>query len=123
MSVSSKWYVTHIEGNAVSFNPVCRGVENREWAQATPGGSMQMFIQNDAAREQFRLYEEYEVVFTHSPKPAPGDGHAVQVVEQKDSYGSEKVYYSCGRCGSYASLNEDGTPDWTKHEEHFGKAE
>lgn len=125
MSVSSKWYVTHIEGNTVSFTPVCRGVENREWAQATPGGSMQMLIQNDAAREQFALYEEYEVVFTRSPKPAPNDGHAVEVVEQvawnPATRENDKTYFVCGRCGSYASLNEDGGPDWSKHEELFGK--
>jgi len=123
MSVSSKWYVTNIEGNSVSFTPVCRGVENREWAQSTPGGSMLMFIQNDAAREQFRLYEEYEVIFTHAPKPAPKDGHAVEMVTMKSFEGtpSEKTVYCCGRCGSYARLAEDGTPDWTAHEELFAE--
>lgn len=122
-TVSSKWYVTSVEGQQVNLNPVCRGVENREWASATPGGSMTMFITNPAALEQFTRGEEYEVVFTHSPKPLPGDGHDVEVVEQigwNSLTGSkDKTYYVCGRCGSYASLNEDGTPNWTKHAEIF----
>lgn len=119
MSVSSKWYVGRIEGQTVYLNPVCRGVENREWATATPGGQMSMVIQNDAALAQFTLYEEYEAVFVHKPKPAPHDGHKVQVVEQKDSWG-DKTIYLCGVCGSYARLSPEGGPDWTAHEEHFG---
>lgn len=123
-AVSSKWYVTSIEGQQVSLSPVCRGVENRAWASATPGGSMTMWITNSAALEQFTKGEEYEVVFTHSPKPAPGDGHDVEVVEQTGwnptTGNQDKTYYVCGRCGSYASLSEDGTPDWTKHAELFG---
>lgn len=120
MSVSSKWYVTKIEGQQVTLSPVCRGVENREWASATPAGSMTMWISNEAALEQFVLYEEYEFVATHRPKPSPGDGHAVQVVEQTYPGYPSKVYHLCGACGSYASLTEDGTPDWSKHDEVFG---
>lgn len=124
MSVSSKWYVTKIEGQQVTLSPVCRGVENREWASATPGGSMTMWITNEAALSQFELWQEYTALFEHSPKPVPGDGHAVRVVEQVAPFelpdGTRKTYYVCGVCGSYASLNEDGTPDWSKHDEVFG---
>jgi hypothetical protein len=123
MSVSSKWYVQRIDSNTVWLMPVCRGVENREWAQATPAGQMHMLIQNEAALSQFTVGEEFEVVFREVPKPQAGDGHPVKVVEQKDSYGSEKVYYSCGTCGDYARLNEDGTPDWSAHDERYAKAE
>lgn len=117
MPVSSKWYVSRIEGQLVSLHPVCRGVENREWATATPGGQMSMVIQNEAALQQFTVGEEYEAVFVHKPKPAPHDGHKVQVVEQS-AYG--KTVYLCGVCGSYARLSPDGGPDWTAHEEHYG---
>lgn len=125
MSVSSKWYVTKIEGQQVHLYPVCRGVENREWSSATPGGSMQMTITNPAALEQFVVGEEYLARFDFAPKPKPGDGHEVDVVEQ---YGwdpqtgkNDKVYWVCGTCGSYARLTEDGKPDWTAHEEMFGR--
>lgn len=117
MSVSSKWYVSNIEGQMVHLHPVCRGVENREWATATPGGQMSMVIQNDAALAQFQKGEEYEAVFVHKPKPAPHDGHEVQVVEQKAW--DDKTVWLCGACGSYAYLNEDGTPNWSRHEELY----
>lgn len=128
MAVSSKWYVSRPlaeDDKNVYLMPVCRGVENREWAQATPAGEMRMLIQNAAAREQFVYGEEYEVIFRHVAKPAPGDGHEVDVVEQ---YGwnpatgqNDKVYWVCGTCGSYARLADDGQPDWSAHEEMFGK--
>jgi hypothetical protein len=121
MSVSSKWYVSRqIEGGNVWLTPVCRGIENREWATATPAGSMQMFIQNEAALAQFEYGKEYEVVFREVPKPLPHDGHPVMLIENT-GFG-DKVYYTCGVCGSYARLNEDGTPDWSAHDEMYGKA-
>ena len=118
MSVSSKWYVTKVEGQQVTLSPVCRGIENREWASATPGGSMSMWISNPAALEQFVVGQEYTALFEFAPKPTPGDGHPVEVVEQAGFNG--KTYYVCGTCGSYAALAEDGTPDWSRHEELFG---
>lgn len=124
MAVSSKWYVTNIEGQQVTLSPVCRGIENREWASTTPGGSMTMYISNPAALEQFMVGEEYLTRFDFSPKPAPGDGHGVDVVEQTGwnfaTRENDRTYYVCGTCGSYASLNEDGTPNWDRHEELFG---
>lgn len=121
MSVSSKWYVTNIDGQKVSLTPVCRGIENREWASATPGGSMTLFISNEAALAQFKQFEEYEAVFTHVPKPTPGDKHPVDQYEDHPSYDPSKTLYICKTCGSYAYLNEDGTPNWSRHEELFGK--
>lgn len=127
MSVSSKWYVTKVEGQSVTLSPVCRGVENRDWASATPAGSMQMFITNEAALAQFVEGEEYLTRFDFSPKPKPGDGHPVDVVTQAgwnpQTGQNDKTYYVCGTCGSYASLNEDGTPNWSKHEEMFATHE
>lgn len=128
MAVSSKWYVTKpVEGQLpqeVRMHPVVRGVENRAWASATPAGSLSMSVANAAALEFFVPGEEYEAVFVHRPKPAPGDGHPVDVVEQKGwnmkTGQNDKTYWVCGTCGSYASLAEDGTPDWSRHEEMFG---
>ena len=121
MPISSKWYVSRIEGNTVSLYPVCRGVENREWATATPGGQMSMVIQNEAALSQFAVGEEFEAVFVHKPKPAAGDKHPVFPVEVKGYTASgEKTYYTCGTCGSYARLADDGSPDWSAHHETFG---
>lgn len=116
MAVSSKWYVTNIEGQQVTLSPVCRGVENREWASATPGGSMSMWISNPAALAQFTVGEEYHAQFEHVRKPVPGDGHRVSQIEVT---GHGKTYYVCNTCGSYATLNEDGTPNWERHEELF----
>ena len=122
MSVSSKWYVSRIDGQTVYLYPVCRGIENREWATATPGGQMSMVIQNEAALEQFKLYEEYEAVFVHKPKPAPGDKHPVSLVTAKSFEGTpaEKTVYLCGTCGNYARLDNEGNPDWSAHDELYG---
>ena len=126
MAVSSKWYVTNVDGQSVTLQPVCRGIENREWASATPGGSMTMYISNPAALTQFVKGQEYTALFEHAPKPAPGDGHPVEVVEQvgwnPKTGANDRTYYVCGTCGSYASMSEDGTPDWSKHEELFGSS-
>lgn len=118
MTVSAKFYVSKVEGQQVSMYPVCRGVENREWASATPGGNLMMSISNPEALAQFTAGEEYSLTFTHAPKPVPGDGHSVQVIEQTGGWDG-KTYYVCQTCGSYASLSEDGTPDWSRHEEIF----
>lgn len=124
MAVSSKWYVARVEGQVVYLHPVCRGVENREWAAATPAGQMSMTISNEAALAQFEVGQEYEAIFRHVPKPMPGDGHAVEVVEQKGwdpkTGQNTRTYYVCGTCGSYARLDDDGTPNWEAHEEMFG---
>lgn len=125
MSVSSKWFVSRIEGQTVHLYPVCRGIENREWASATPGGQMSMSITNAAALEQFVVGQEYEAIFRHVPKPAAGDGHQVQQLKMTSFAGTpaEKTVYVCGVCSQYARLNEDGTPNWTAHDEMFASQE
>ena len=64
--------------------------------------------------------EEYEAVFVHRPKPAPGDGHPVDHYKDHPSYDPSKTIHLCRTCGSYASLNSDGSPDWAKHDEIWG---
>jgi len=122
MAVSAKFYVTSVEetdyGTAVHLGAVCRGAHNKEWAVATPAGNMTMTIRNEVAAEQFKLHEEYEVLFHHVPKPQPGDGHPI--VEDYPPYDKERKYPQCGFCGMYPKTLEDGTKDWSAHEEFYG---
>lgn len=131
MPVEAKFYVQNVErfegstASRVTLGAVCRGIENREWASATPGGSIQMTIRNDAAVDQFEAGKEYLVTFTKVSAPARGDGHRVQPVRANGSL-------LCGTCGTYARL-QDGVaanlypeqhPDedytWEGHEEFYG---
>lgn len=102
--VRAKFYVYDVDPSVedqpdalsrqVKFGAVCRGVENALWASATPGANLIMTIRNDAAVQQFVKGEEYEVLFTHAPKPAPGDGHAVKLATNSSGW------YVCERCGA-----------------------
>ncbi len=97
--IRAKFYVGKVDrpegatAAAVGLNAVCRGVENAMWAQATPAGSIQMHIKNDAATDQFEVGQEYEVTFRRVEKPAAGDGH--QIVEAVNTHGA----YVCEVCG------------------------
>ena len=100
MTVVAKFYVTEAnpsEGPAagkVSLAPVCRGVENALWAQATPCGSITMYIKNDPAVDQFEKGAEYEVTFRKVAKPTPGDGHPVKPVPNMHGW---LVCETCGQ--------------------------
>lgn len=89
MSVVGKFYVQSIESHEgatasdVRLGAVCRGVENALWSSATPSGSIQMNILNDAATAQFEKGAEYLVTFTKVAKPAPQDGHSARLVTDK----------------------------------------
>jgi hypothetical protein len=84
MTVRAKFYVSDLQNPEgataaqVSLNAVCRGVENAIWSQATPSGSITMYVKNDPAFEQFEKGAEYEVTFRKVPKPTPGDGHQIK---------------------------------------------
>lgn len=123
MAVSGKFYVQNVEstdyGTQVSLGAVCRGAHNREWAVATPSGNISMNIRNEVAAEQFLLHEEYEVVFRHVAKPAPGDGHALVI--EYPPYDTEKKYPQCGFCGLYPARDGDDL-DWSAHDEMYGAA-
>lgn len=122
MSVSAKFYVSKVEGNIVSMYPVCRGIENREWASSTPGGNLSLSITNPDALAQFVAGEEYTAVFEHAPKPTRGDGHPVDHYEDHPAYDPSKTIHLCRTCGSYAALNADGSPDWSMHDQHWGSS-
>jgi len=101
MSVIGKFYVTDVNtypgatASDVRLGAVCRGVENALWSAATPSGSIQMNILNDAATAQFEKGAEYLVTFTKVAKPEPHDGHTVQPVTAK--HGA----LVCATCGLY----------------------
>jgi hypothetical protein len=121
MGVSGKFYVQNLEvsdyGTQVSMGAVCRGAHNKEWASATPAGNISMNIRNEVAAEQFVQGEEYEVIFRHVPKPAPGDGH--ELVIDYPPYDTEQEYPQCGFCGMYPK-DVDGVKDWSAHDELYG---
>jgi hypothetical protein len=81
---------------------------------------MQMYISNEAALAAFEVGQEWEGLFTLAPKPALGDGHPVDHYEDHPAYDPSKTIHLCRTCGSYAALNEDGSPDWSMHDEHWG---
>ena len=60
-------YGAGTEQNSVRLQPVM-GPGNESWSKYTPGGSIEMTINNPEALEQFKLGAEYFVDFT------PADG-------------------------------------------------
>lgn len=74
MAVEARMYVQTITHHAVGtgqvrLNAVSRGPENKEWAAATPSGSVDMMIGSPAALEFFteRLGKDLVVTFQDRP--------------------------------------------------------
>lgn len=78
MSVRAKFFVQEVAkttyGGRVRLQAVCRGLDNKEWASATPSGSVEMTIRNDGALAQFEPGDELYVEFTAAPKGVEGMG-------------------------------------------------
>lgn len=76
MSVRAKFYVAEIthtpSGGRVKMHAVCRGEDNKMWSAATPTGTIEMGILNEAALNQFVPGEEYFLDFTPAPKGQEG---------------------------------------------------
>lgn len=76
MSVRAKFYVTEVAkttyGGRIKLGVVCRGEDNKEWASATPSGSIEMTIRNDHALAQFEPGDEFYVDFSQAPKGQEG---------------------------------------------------
>lgn len=60
MSVTARFYVSemtrraHNPGQAaIKLAPAYRGTENKAWSEATPSGSIELYVSNPAAVEQF----------------------------------------------------------------------
>lgn len=69
MSVRAKVNCESLEGNTVKFRTVYEGdaakadTENARFTQATPWGTIELGIDNPAAREQFSVGKSYYVDF------------------------------------------------------------
>lgn len=76
MSVRAKFFVRAIElttgSVTVKLSAVCRGEDNKEWAQYTPAGSIEMNIKNELASDQFKPGDEFYVTFDQAPKGKEG---------------------------------------------------
>lgn len=76
MHVRAKFYVSAIthttSGGSVKLQAVCRGEDNKTWAQFTPVGLIEMNILNDSALAQFVPGDEVYVDFTPAPKGQEG---------------------------------------------------
>lgn len=124
MTVTARFFVQNIEQNeynkaasTVRFSAVCRGSHNKQWAAATPSGWIEMTILNDKAASQFVLHEEYELTFQRVSKPEQGDGHEPRV--DYAPYDVEKSNPICELCGMFPVKNEDGSLDWSAHQEFY----
>ena len=76
--VRAKFYVYEVAktvgGGRVRLMPVTRGADNKEWASATPSGSIEMTIKNELAVDFFDVGEEYFIDFSRAVKGAEGMG-------------------------------------------------
>lgn len=136
MSVRAKFFVQDVVpsfedapeavSRVVTLGAVCRGAANREWASATPSGSLIMTVRNDAATTQFKKGREYYLDFTEAePKPEPGDGH--QAKPGMTSWNS-MVCEECGMGASWGRVPETGNSGWLwdedaqkRHDEAYAK--
>lgn len=76
MSVRAKFFVQSIthttSGGSVRLSAVCRGEDNKTWAQYTPVGTIEMNILNESALAQFVPGDELYVDFSPAPKGEEG---------------------------------------------------
>lgn len=74
--VRAKFFVQEItqaiHGGKVKLGAVCRGEDNKQWASATPWGSIEMGISNESALAQFVPGDEVYVDFSPAPKGQEG---------------------------------------------------
>lgn len=103
-TVVGKFYVTGVEltgpyGAKVRLSAVSRGARNASWSQATPSGTIELFVSNKAAVAQYlkALHHEggpeFLVTMTHAPTALPEDGHPFEA-SPKGHY----TYPNCAEC-------------------------
>ncbi len=121
MGVIAKFFVQEVErhentptASHIKLGAVCRGKVNAGWASATPGGTIDLWVLNEAATAYFVEGAEYEIRFQRVEPPKLGDGH--QPVPVTMNTAGDLM---CQECGVYAKM-VDGRPDWTAHAEHYG---
>jgi hypothetical protein len=111
MSVRAKFYVAEVAqtpgapGGRVKLQACSRGARNAQWASATPGGSMEMFINNQPAFDYFAglvgaaksgYQPEVFITIETASDGFPGDGHAYEEADvPSNHYGANK----CAACG------------------------
>lgn len=70
--VRCKMYVAEVGwttwGGKVTLQVVSRGEDNKEWASATPSGSLNLTIRNELALEHFKPGQEYFVDIELAPR-------------------------------------------------------
>ena len=106
-SVAARFYVAEITHSAygpkgaaaVRLQAVSRGDQNKDWASATPSGTITMQINNAPAAEYFaaHLGDDIAVLFTAVPVAHPEDGHPYRVSEAPP--GTVYSAPNCGDCG------------------------
>lgn len=129
MAVIGKFYVQELTqheqsptADRVKLGAVCRGPQNRQWSAATPWGTIEMGILNDAATEYFVEGEEYEVIFRHVEKPKPGDGH--EPIPAYAPWDKEEKHPECEFCGMALYSGGEGATAYdgmAQHAELYGK--
>jgi hypothetical protein len=105
--VAARFYVAEITQSAygpkgaaaVKLQAVSRGDQNKDWASATPSGTITMQINNAPAAQWFfdRLGEDVSVTFEAAKVAHPEDGHPY-----RESEGTPGTAYGppyCGECG------------------------
>jgi hypothetical protein len=113
VATRAKFYVTGLtllppgQGCRLNLSAVCRGERNRDFATATPSGSMEMMIQNPAAVQWWEDFvntaratgkqPELFIDIYPSEDGWPGDGHKFTPSggEPGTIYGPDK----CAECG------------------------
>lgn len=114
MHVRAKFNISKItmqpgnSGGHVTMQAVSRGTRNADWSAATPSGTIEMFISNPKAFEQFRLmleqnqatgrYPELYVDFTPAEDGWVGDGH--KFVADESVAEGHYTYGQCAECGT-----------------------
>ena len=71
--VQAKMYVSAISfeqgGVRLKLNAVSRGEENKQWAQYTPSGSMELYVKNELATDNFAPGQEWLITMTPADAP------------------------------------------------------
>lgn len=105
--VEARFYVSEFKLTAygpkgsgvVKLQAVSRGDQNKDWAEATPAGTVEMTINNAPAAAWFRdrIGEDVAVTFRPARIYQPGDGHPYRVSEAPAGTAYSAPY--CGDCG------------------------
>lgn len=110
--VDAMFYVSKFEMTAygpkgsgkVTLQAVSRGDQNKHWSEATPGGTIEMNINNPPAAKFFvdHLGDDISITFRPARRFTPGDGHPF-----RESQAQEGTAYGPPYCGDCARPREE----------------